>query len=48
MRSRRVGPAFSDVATDPSSALKIEISEYIRARSARSTTDPDMLAELEA
>jgi hypothetical protein len=40
--------AFSDIATDRSSALKIEISKYIHARSASVTTDPDLVAELDA
>jgi hypothetical protein len=40
--------AFSEIATDPSSALKIEISKYIHARSASVTTDPNLLAELHA
>ena len=38
--------AFSDIATDRSSALKIEISRYIRARSTEITTDADLVAVL--
>jgi hypothetical protein len=39
---------FADIATDPSSALKIEIAQYIRGQSASLTTDPELVAELEA
>ena len=39
---------FSDIATDRSSALKIEISRYIRARSTEITADADLVAELDA
>lgn len=39
---------FADIATDPSSALKIEISQYIHAQSTSLTTDRELVAELDA
>jgi hypothetical protein len=39
---------FADIATDPSSALKIEISRYIHAQSRSLTSDPDLVAELDS
>jgi hypothetical protein len=38
---------FADIATDPSSALKIEISRHIRAQSAARVGDPDLASELD-